>query len=104
MTDFAFLPNTFTVPAGEEISIVATYNGATAHSLLVMEHGRQIRDHFSSQDKPGIYWQLERVLPGESIDSVFRAPKEAGVYQIVCGIAGHFEAGMVAKLVVVASP
>jgi uncharacterized cupredoxin-like copper-binding protein len=32
----------------------------------------------------------------------FRAPAEAGDYQIVCGIPGHFQAGMIAKLTVVA--
>ena len=39
MTDFAFTPNSFTVPAGEEITFQATNNGAVNHSFAIMQPG-----------------------------------------------------------------
>lgn len=101
MTDFAFSPNSFTVPAGQEISVEATNNGAVAHSFVIMKAGDQVKDHFTDADKAGVYWAVANVPPGESVKGTFRAPTQPGEYQIVCGIAGHFEAGMVAKLTVV---
>ena len=37
MTDFEFSPNSFTVPAGKQISVSMTNNGATAHSFVIMQ-------------------------------------------------------------------
>ena len=101
MTDFAFSPNSFTVPAGENISVEITNNGAVAHSFLIMKAGQQVQAHFTDADKANVFWEEATVPPGESVKVSFTAPTEPGEYQIVCGIAGHFEAGMVAKLMVV---
>lgn len=101
MTDFAFSPNAFTVPAGESISVEINNNGAVAHSFLIMEAGQQVQAHFTEADKANVFWEQAMVPPGESVKGSFTAPTEPGEYQIVCGISGHFEAGMVAKLVVV---
>jgi len=103
-TDFTFTPNTFTVPAGQKISLHLTNNGAVAHSFIIMKAGVEIKSHFEDADSSGVYWQQTPVPPGNSIDAVFTAPSEPGDYQIVCGVHGHFEAGMAAKLVVVAQP
>jgi uncharacterized cupredoxin-like copper-binding protein len=101
MTDFAFAPNSFTVPAGEDISVDITNNGAVAHSFIIMKAGKQVQAHFTDADKANVLWEATAVPPGESVKGSFKAPSEPGQYQIVCGIAGHFEAGMVAKLNVV---
>ena len=103
-TDFAFSPNTFTVPAGQTISLHITNNGAVAHSLIIMKAGMQVENHFSDTNPSSIYWQEAPVPPGNSIQTTFTAPSEPGEYQIVCGVSGHLEAGMVAKLFVVAQP
>ena len=103
-TDFTFSPNTFTVPAGQKISLSLTNNGAVAHSFIIMKAGVEIKSHFEDADPSGIYWQQAPVPPGNSINAEFTAPSEPGDYQIVCGVHGHFEAGMVAKLIVVAQP
>jgi uncharacterized cupredoxin-like copper-binding protein len=104
MTDFTFSPTTFTVPAGEEISLEVSNNGAVTHSFIIMKAGQQVQSHFVEADKSNVYWEQAAVAPGTSIKATFTAPGEPGEYQIVCGIAGHFEAGMVAKLVVVKQP
>ena len=101
LTDFTFSPNTFTVPAGEAITLKATNNGAVAHSFIIMKSGYQVTGHFTDSDKPNIFWEVDQITPGQSINKTFTSPSDPGQYQIVCGVAGHFEAGMVAKLIVV---
>jgi uncharacterized cupredoxin-like copper-binding protein len=104
MTDFQFSPNIFTVPAGEQISFNATNNGAVAHSFIIMKSGYHVNAHFTDADKPNIFWEVPQITPGQSITETFTAPIDPGEYQIVCGVAGHFEAGMVAKLIVEKQP
>jgi uncharacterized cupredoxin-like copper-binding protein len=104
MTDFMFTPNSFTVPAGAEIKYTAENSGAVAHSFIIMKLGYSVRGHFTPADEANVYWQQEPIEAGKSVESSFTAPTDAGEYQIVCGTAGHFEAGMVAKLVVVKEP
>jgi uncharacterized cupredoxin-like copper-binding protein len=104
MTDFAFSPNAFTVPAGQEISLEITNNGAVTHSFIIMQAGHQVEDHFTDADKANMYWEASPIPPGESVKTTFTSPGEPGEYQVVCGIAGHFEAGMAAKLNVVKEP
>jgi uncharacterized cupredoxin-like copper-binding protein len=69
-----------------------------------MKYGYHVNAHFSDSDKPNIYWEKVPIAPGQSVNDNFTAPTEPGEYQVVCGEAGHFEAGMVAKLIVVKQP
>ena len=101
MTDFKFAPDKFTVPAGQQISLSATNNGAITHDFIIMKLGTQVGDHYSSANEPEVYWKIE-VPAGQSVKETFTAPADLGEYQVLCGIPGHYEAGMVAKLVVVA--
>ncbi len=101
MTDFAYAPNVFTVPAGKQISFSATNNGAVAHSFVIMQLGHEVQAHFNQTDQANVFWEQQEVQPGASAQASFTAPTQPGTYQIVCANAGHFEAGMVAKLIVV---
>src|SRR5687767_16007565 len=100
MTDFAFTPNHFTVPAGEEITVNISHHGIVVHEFIIMNPGTTAGDKFDEEDKPNVYTIVE-VPPGHSQSFTFIAPLEAGEYQIVCGIAGHLESGMTATLTVV---
>ena len=104
LTDFAFSPNIFTIPAGQQISFTATNNGAVAHSFIIMKSDFQVTGHFTEVDKPNIFWEVEQITPGQSVKEMFTSPTEPGEYQILCGVSGHFEAGMVAILFVVKEP
>ncbi len=104
MTDFAFTPNSFTVPAGQPISVEFTNNGAATHSFIIMKQGVQVQGHFTDADKPNVYWEEAAVPAGQSAKATFTAPTEPGQYQVLCGVPAHFESGMVATLVVVKSP
>lgn len=100
MTDFAFTPNLFTVPAGGQIALGATHDGLVEHDFVIMKLDTDVGGHFNEEDLANVYWQI-KIQPGESQTVTFTAPSEPGTYQIVCGMAGHVEAGMVGQLVVV---
>jgi uncharacterized cupredoxin-like copper-binding protein len=99
--DFQFNPNSFIVPAGQEITLNATNNGAVVHNFVIMKFGTTAGEEFGDEDIPNIYWEVE-VDPGGSKSVTFTAPAEPGEYQVVCRTAGHVIAGMVGSLTVVA--
>ncbi len=101
MTDFKFEPMEFTVPAGQEITVNATNNGAVEHEFVIFKLGTDAGEKFDDEDEENIYWEVE-VQSGQSVTATFTAPSEPGEYYVTCGIEGHLEAGMSAKLIVVA--
>ncbi|NUQ86408.1 MAG: cupredoxin domain-containing protein [Anaerolineales bacterium] len=100
MTDFSFTPNTFTVPAGKEITVQVSNEGVVEHEFVIMKFGAEVTSPFDDDDEANIYWEIE-LEPGESETVTFTAPSEAGKYQISCGTPGHHEAGMTGTLTVV---
>jgi len=100
MTDFQFQPNQFTVPAGQEITINATNNGAVVHNFVIMKLGTSAGPSFDDQDIPNVFWQVE-LPPGSSTNTSFTGPTDPGDYEVVCRTEGHIAAGMSAKLTVV---
>jgi len=102
MTDFHFEPMDFTVPAGQTITVNATNNGAVEHEFVIFNKGLDAGEKFGPEDEDNIFWEVE-VFPGETSTATFTAPTEPGEYYVTCGIEGHLEAGMTAKLTVVAS-
>ncbi len=101
MTDFHFTPDTFTVPAGKEITLTAVNNGAVKHEFVIFKFGTDPGEKFGDEDEENIYWE-EEVEPGATSVVKFTAPSEPGEYAVTCGIEGHLEAGMNGKLIVVA--
>ena len=102
MTDFQFTPNAFIVPAGQEISLNSTNNGAVVHNFVIMKFGTTAGPMFDDEDIPNVYWEVE-IQPGGSVNTTFTAPTEPGDYEVVCRTEGHIASGMVAKLTVVPS-
>lgn len=101
LIDFQFQPNSFTVPAGKEITFKATNNGAVVHSFVIMKYGTSAGTEFTDEDQPNVYWETE-VQPGADVNTTFTAPDQPGEYEVVCHIPGHIQAGMVGKLIVAA--
>jgi uncharacterized cupredoxin-like copper-binding protein len=100
MTDFAFTPDHFTVPAGKEITVNIAHHGTVIHEFIIMKLGTNAGEGFDEDDKPNVYEFVE-VPPGHSQSFTFIAPAEPGDYQVVCGIVGHLQSGMTATLTVV---
>jgi len=100
MTDFSYTPSTFTVPPGVPVTLVVKNNGATEHEFAIMKKGTSVTPPFGGKDEGNIYWELDKIEPGATKTDTFTAPTEPGEYEVICGLAGHIENGMVAKLIV----
>lgn len=107
LDSFSMSPNSWEVPAGEEITITMTNDAAIAHEWVILQPGVTIS---SEDDLPEteeelladfVYWE-EEVEPGDTSTFTFTAPA-AGDYQVVCAIEDHFNAGMKGSLTVSAS-
>ncbi len=102
MTDFQFTPNTFTVPAGEEITLTIINNGAVVHNFVIMKLDTSAGEGWDEDDQANVFWEERDILPGGDLSVTFTAPAEPGEYQIVCRTVGHIASGMIGKLTVVA--
>jgi uncharacterized cupredoxin-like copper-binding protein len=100
LTDFAFSPTTFSVPAGASVTLHAKNNGSVEHEFAIMKKGTSVTPPFGDKDEGNIYWELDEIQPGTTKSETFTAPSEPGDYEIICGLAGHIENGMVATLTV----
>ncbi|HEY5890999.1 MAG TPA: cupredoxin domain-containing protein [Acidimicrobiia bacterium] len=105
LKEFEISPGSYTIPAGEEITIEIENAGSVDHEWVLLQPGVTIS---SEADLPEteeelladfVYWE-EEVAPGDTQSFTFTAPA-AGDYQVVCAIEGHFDAGMEAQLTVV---
>ncbi len=99
LADFTFLPATFTVPAGKEITVSVTNKGANVHEFVIMKSGIKVNPPFGDKDEGNIYWEIDDVQPGQTKTGKFTAPSP-GTYQVVCGQPNHIEKGMVGTLTV----
>ena len=104
-SDFQFSPNSWTVPAGEEISIDITNDGSVLHEWVLLRAGVNID---SEADLPDTEEELlaefvyveDEVEAGANKTLTFTAP-DVGTYQVICAIETHFDAGMEGSLTVV---
>ena len=99
VTDFAFSPEEFVVPMGEEVTLHITDNGTMEHSLVIMKYATDAGEMFDEADQDNVFWEID-LQPGDSETAVFIAPKQPGTYQIICGMPGHLQSGMIGKLIV----
>jgi uncharacterized cupredoxin-like copper-binding protein len=92
--DFSFDPPEARVPAGQEVDVELVNDGAVEHNWSVL------REPIASEDEltdDAVLAAIDTVQPGESGAGTFTF--DAGEYQLVCTIPGHFESGMEGTLV-----
>ena len=100
ISDYHFQPDTFTIPAGKEITVNIDNEGFVSHQFVIFKLGTDAGGKVGPEDQENIYWRFE-VRPGHSDSAKFIAPSEPGEYFVTCGIFGHLEAGMSGNLIVV---
>ncbi len=100
MTDFKYDPVSWTVPAGAEVTLALTNSGSVEHEWLLLDAGITITPPFDEEAVADSILVDQDVEPGATATVVFTAPTTKGEYEVVCGVAGHIEAGMVGKLIV----
>lgn len=101
MNDFSYTPMQLKIAAGKEITLTATNDGKIDHEFVIMKKGTSATIPFDADDEPNVFWEVE-VKPGKTETVTFTAPADVGDYEVVCGTPAHLEAGMSAKLAVVA--
>lgn len=91
-TEFQFDPDAWTVPAGEESTIEFTNDGEVEHEWAVIALGEDIgsEDEFTEEK---VVFEVEAIPAGEVATETFTLD-EPGTYQVICALAGHFDAGM----------
>lgn len=100
MNEFSFSPASFSVPAGKQIKLQLKNSGSIQHDFIILKKGVVLPGKFDS-DKQADDVYFHAVLDSGKSDSfTFTAPDEPGEYQVICGIAGHFQAGMIASMTV----
>ena len=99
-TDTGYDSPTYTVPAGGEVIVNLTNNGAIEHEFAVLKLDQHVTPPFGDKDEDKIFWELDGVDAGETKSDTFTAPTEPGEYDVICGIPGHIEMGMVSTLIV----
>ncbi len=99
-TDTGYDSKTYTVPAGAEVTLKMTNNGATEHEFAILKKGEHVTPPFGEKDENKILWELDGVESGTTKSGTFTAPTEPGEYDIICGLPGHIELGMTATLIV----
>ena len=100
MSDYSYTPDAFTVPAGKKITLNMKNEGFVSHMFIIFKLGTDAGAKYGPEDETNIYWKTE-VLPGKSATATFTSPTEPGEYYVTCGLGGHHEVGMAAKLIVV---
>jgi uncharacterized cupredoxin-like copper-binding protein len=105
LEDFAFSPIEWTVAAGEEVTIELENTGSVLHEFVILRPGVEISSEAElpvTEDEllaDFVYWETGWIKPGQSKTATFTAPV-AGVYQVICAITTHFNAGMTGTLTV----
>ena len=99
-TDSGYDSTTYTVPAGAQVTVSMTNNGVLQHEFAILKLNQHVTPPFGEKDEDKILWELDGVDAGTTKSDTFTAPTEAGSYDVICGIPGHIEKGMVATLVV----
>ncbi len=99
MVEFMFEPKTFTVPAGQEITLELVNKGAIEHNFVILKKGVNAEGNFDHNANLEDILFEARLDPGKSGTFTFTID-EAGEYQVICSIPGHLAAGMAGKLVV----
>ncbi len=88
MSEYAFLPATIEVTAGERVRLVVRNVGRLEHDLAPGERGRAL----------GL--TPVHLSPGTTACQDWTAPVEPTELRIVCTVSGHETLGMAARLTV----
>lgn len=99
-TDSGYDSKEYTIPAGANVTLNMTNNGAVEHEFAILKLGEHVTPPFGEKDEDKILWELDGVQPGTTKSDTFTGPTEPGSYDVICGIPGHIEQGMHATLIV----
>jgi uncharacterized cupredoxin-like copper-binding protein len=100
--EMRFFPSTLTVKRGETVRFVVGNKGTIMHEMVIgtmaelKEHAELMRK-FPDMEHDAPY--MAHVKPGTTREIVWQFNR-AGEFNYACLVAGHFEAGMVGRVIV----
>lgn len=97
-----FTPSDLTVKQGETVKFVVSNGGQVLHEMVLgtaedLKKHAELMRRFPEMEHDDV--NMAHVQPGKAGDIVWQFTK-AGEYSFACLVPGHFEAGMVGKVVV----
>jgi len=103
--DMRFTPDRIDVRLGETIRLVHRNKGRVMHEFVLgtkqeLEEHAVLMKKFPNMEHDEPY--MAHVPPGQTAEMIW-AFNRAGTFDFACLIAGHFDAGMIGKLVVSAT-
>jgi len=97
-----FVPDTIHIKQGETVRLTVNNSGKILHELVIGtkkeldEHAELMKKHPNMEhDEP----YMAHVDPGKSADIIWTFNR-AGQFDFACLLPGHYEAGMVGKIIV----
>ena len=97
-----FDPSRITVKRGETVRFIAKNNGKLLHEM-VFGTTKELQEHAEQMKKfPGMEHDepyMTHVAPGKAGEIIWQFT-QAGEFDFACLIAGHYDAGMVGKVIV----
>ena len=96
--EYRFDPDSWTVSAGDEFTIEFSNDGELEHEWAVIKLGDDLESEEDFEEDK-VLFEVEAVPAGESTTETFTVD-EAGDYQVICAIEGHFDEGMEGVLTV----
>lgn len=91
VSGFRFQPDAWTVPAGQEFTFTLTNTDAVAHNWKVLS--KEIAEESEFEESLVLVGTgAENVAAGAT--GTATGTLEAGTYQVICSVPGHFAAGM----------
>lgn len=97
-TEYAFSPDTWSVSAGEAFTVEMTNEGAIEHEWAVIDLGEDIESEDEFEEDI-VLLEVEAIPAGQTTTQSFTIA-EAGTYQVICALPGHFAEGMEGTLTV----
>jgi len=97
-----FVPDDVTVKKGDTVRFVVANKGAVLHEMVLGTAGDLARHAQMMQKFPGMEHDdanMTHVTPGAKGEIVWQFT-QPGEFQFACLVPGHYEAGMVGKVVV----
>jgi uncharacterized cupredoxin-like copper-binding protein len=108
MSDFAYSPSTFTVSAGQPVTLTVTNIGNIEHDFVVekidatttviRDSGSDVHHAHGEEQNYDLHISAN---PGDT-SVIELTSAEPGIYKVFCSVEGHEEAGMIGELIVFA--
>jgi len=107
LSDFAYSSSSFTIPAGQPVTLTLVNNGAVEHDFVIekvnvefelKQDGGSTEHHMhGAQEKYDLH--ISAMPSKTSVAQI--TIDEPGTYKFFCSVEGHLEAGMTGELIVV---